>query len=226
MYKKAIFIYNNLIISDLKQKFMLKFSLCVLFFWGLVFHGKAQTTTDEYNPSAFLSLQVTLGRHNVIFKDFAKTPAMSFGFKLNAGIYVITNRDFRGGLQYTLIEGASYHKNRRKLSEDFVLPHPEYDKHLVFKFAQFKSSNVGWFSEIDLEDNYTLFHQIGFGRFGLTEKSPLLDFAMHNHVGLVMRDKTGFRVNAGLMHDLTIGIGNPNDDISNIGVTLGSFRGF
>lgn len=190
-------------------------------------NSNAQSLTKEdYKPSAFISLQITLGRHNIIFNDFAKAPGMSFGFKFNTGIYIITDKEFRGGLQYTLIEGASYNKNRRKLSEDFVLPNPKFDKHLVFKFAQFKSSNVGWFSEIDLEDNFTIFHQIGFGIFGLTEKSPLLDFAMHNHLGVIFQDRTGFRINSGIMHDITIGTGNPNYDINNLGWTFGGFRGF
>lgn len=186
----------------------------------------AQSNTEAYNPSIFASIQFTLGRHEVIFKKFAKSPGMSFGFKFNLGIYIVTEPDFRGGLQYTLVEGASYHKHRRQLSEDFDLPNKNYDKHLVFKFAQFKSSNIGWVSEFDVEDNLTLFHQIGFGIFGLTEKSPLLDFAMHNHLGINFQDKTGFRIHTGLMHDITIGIGNPNYDVNNLGLTVGGFRAF
>lgn len=205
------------------KKIVFVFICLLIFFETKVL---AQSVTDEYNPSIFASIQFTLGRHNVSFKDFAKSPGMSFGFKFNLGIYIITEQDFRGGLQYTLVEAASYNKNRRKLSEDFDLPNKNYDKHLVFKFAQFKSSNIGWFSEFDLENNLTLFHQIGFGIFGLTEKSPLLDFAMHNHLGLIFQDNTGFRINTGIMHDATIGIGNPNYDISNLGLTFGGFRAF
>ncbi|MDX2306522.1 MAG: hypothetical protein NW226_27175 [Microscillaceae bacterium] len=199
---------------------------CFLIFCGQsLLWAQAQGTEEFYRPNAFISLEMTLGRHNVIFKDFAKAPGMSFGFQVNLGIYVIRKEDFRGGFQYTLIEGASNNEDRRRLSEEFVLPQPEFDKHIVFKFAQFRSSSVGWFSELDA-GNVTLYHQIGFGIFGLTERDQLFDFAMHNQIGVLLRAPEAFRIKLGLIHDVTVGTGNPNYDVTNLGFTFGGFKSF
>lgn len=179
-----------------------------------------------FAQDALASIQIFVGRHNVNFKNYAHSPGLSFGFKVNIGIYVVKNESYRGALQYTLLEGASNNKDRRKLSEEFELPNPNYDKHIVFKFAQFRSSNIGWMSEFDL-GNISLFHQIGFGIFGLTEKSPLFDFSMHNHVGILLGDfEEALRPNLGILYDQTIGTGNPNYDISNIGFSGGGLRNF
>lgn len=167
----------------------------------------------------FLSFEGTLGRHNVEFKEFASTPALSFGFKVSAGFTVVESGSYSGGPQYTLIEGASFHPNRRKLSEDFELKNPDFDKHIVYNFAMFRSSNVGWTSFIDVGGS-TFYHSVGFGIFGLTENDPLFNFGIHNNAGILLGNSaTQWKI--GLSHDLTIGNGNPNYSISNLALNLG-----
>ena len=181
---------------------------------------------EQEGPKAFISISGTLGRHSVNFKDFAKSSGFSFGFSISAGIYAVDNGDYRGGLVLTLLEGASRDERRRQLSEDFELPHPDYDKHIIFKFAQFRSANIGWFSEWDASDNVTLYHQIGFGIFGSTEKDQLLDFGMSNQLGTLLGDAESFRARLGINHDTTFGTGNPNYVQNNLGFTFGGFRAF
>lgn len=181
----------------------------------------------ELSPKAFISFDMVLGRHNVQFKTFAHSPGFSFGFKVNAGIYIVESQNYRGGLQFTLIEGASNNKDRRRLSEEFDRPNKEFDKHIVYKFAMFRSSNVGWFSEISVSDNITFFHQLGFGIFGLTENDPLYNFGMHNHVGILTgKPEDNIRLRLGVLHDLTIGNGNPNYSISNLAFSIGGLKNF
>lgn len=170
----------------------------------------------------FLSLEGTFGRHNVQFKEFAHTPAASFGFKVSAGLLVIQGEKYQGGPVYTLIEGASYHKDRRRLSEDFELNNKDFDKHIVYKFAMFRSSNVGWASFYNV-GNTRLYHTVGFGIFGLTENDPLYNFGMHNSFGIQLGQKA-YQWKIGLGHDVTIGNGNPNYSISNLGLNVGMAR--
>ena len=191
---------------------------------------KAQNNMIEQNPRAFISMSVILGRHDVVFKTFDNAAGMSFGFKINAGIYAVNSGNYRGGLQFTLIEGASNNNKRRKLSEDFELIDKNFDKHIIYKFAMFRSSNVGWFSEFKLgqqTSNITLFHQIGFGIFGLTENNPLFNFGMHNSLGIMTGDFTdNFRLKAGFSHDTMIGTGNPNYGVNNLGFFVGGMKNF
>lgn len=181
---------------------------------------------EESGPSAFISISGTLGRHNIKFKDFAQSPGFSFGFSVSAGIYAVDNGDYRGGLVLTLLEGASRNEKRRQLSEDFDPPKPEFDKHIIFKFAQFRSANIGWFSEWDVSDNVTLYHQIGFGIFGTTERDQLLDFGMANQAGVLLGNPDSIRARLGANHDTTFGTGNPNYIQNNLGFTFGGFRAF
>ena len=186
---------------------------------------QAQQNPNDF-PRAFLSMQVTLGKHNVQFKGMGNSPGFSFGFKFNAGIYLVNDGNFAGGLQFTLVEGASNNKRRRRMSEDFERPNKNFDKHIVYKFAMFRSSNVGWFSEFKAGE-VTLFHQIGFGIFGLTENDPLYNLGMHNHVGIITQQPDSpTRLHLGLLHDWTIGAGNPNYSISNVGLSVGGMRNF
>lgn len=201
------------------KKYLLIISLCSL-------AGKLVAQNDKNFPQAFISMQFVLGKHNVQFKTLGNSPGFSFGFKLNAGIYFINEGNYSGGLQFTLVEGASNNKKRRQMSEDFERPNKGFDKHIVYKFAMFRSSNVGWFSELKTGE-LTLFHQIGFGIFGLTENDPLYNFGMHNHVGLITQQATDqARLHLGILHDWTIGSGNPNYSISNIGLSMGGMRNF
>ena len=196
------------------------FSLLILLIFTL--HSKAQND----GPAAFISISGTLGKHKINFKNHAKSPGLSFGFSVSAGIYAIDNGDFRGGLVVTLLEGASRDEKRRQLSEDFNPPHPEYDKHIIFKFAQFRSATIGWFSEWDASDNSTLYHQIGFGIFGTTESDQLLDFGMSNQAGVLLGNTDAFRARLGVSYDTTFGTGNPNYVQNNLGFTFGGFRAF
>ena len=177
-------------------------------------------------PAAFISISGTLGRHTVKFKDYAKSPGFSFGFSVSAGIYAVNNNDFRGGLVLTLLEGASRDEQRRQLSEDFDLPDKNFDKHIIFKFAQFRSATIGWFSEYDTSENTTLYHQIGFGIFGTTERDQLLDFGMSNQAGVLLGNSDTIRARLGGTFDTTFGTGNPNYVQNNIGFTFGGFRSF
>jgi len=181
---------------------------------------------DDSGPAAFISISGTLGRHTVNFKNFAKSPGFSFGFSVSAGIYAINNEDYRGGIQITLLEGASRNEERRTTSEGFIPPHDEFDKHIIFKFAQFRSATIGWFSEFDTSDSSTIYHQLGFGIFGTTESDQLLDFGMSNQLGILTGDADNFRGRFGLNYDTTFGTGNPNYTQNNIGFTFGGFRSF
>ncbi|WP_338760568.1 hypothetical protein WAF17_13850 [Bernardetia sp. ABR2-2B] len=212
----------------MKKSIFLSLFLIVFFFLKV----KAQTTTPtlEKNPKAFISMSVILGRHDVVFKKFNHAAGMSFGFKINAGIYVTNSKRYRGGLQFTLIEGASNNKDRRRLSEEFELIDKDFDKHIIYKFAMFRSSNIGWFSELKLgqeKNNIALFHQVGFGIFGLTENNPLFNFGMHNSLGVITGDFTdNFRLKVGLLHDTMIGTGNPNYGVNNFGFSIGGMKNF
>ncbi len=184
---------------------------------------KAQET---YQPSAFIAINGTLGRHNIIFRHFAKSPGLSFGYNVSVGIYAVNKEKYKGGLQITLLEGASRNENRRRLSEEFEIPYPDFDKHRVFKFAQFRSATIGWFSEYTFAENRTLYHQIGFGIFGTTELDQLLDFGMTNHVGILLGAPQGFNMRLGLSYDTTFGTGNPNYLQNNVGFVFGGHRSF
>ncbi len=186
----------------------------------------ASFTQESDGPAAFISISGTLGRHKINFKNHAKSPGFSFGFSVSAGIYAVDNGDFRGGLVVTLLEGASKDEERRQLSEDFKPPYPQYDKHIIFKFAQFRSATIGWFSEWDASDNNTLYHQIGFGIFGTTESDQLLDFGMSNQAGVLLGNADSFRARLGVNYDTTFGTGNPNYVQNNLGFTFGGFRAF
>lgn len=170
----------------------------------------------------FLSLEGTFGRHNVEFKEFTSSPGASFGFKVSAGFLIVDANGYCGGPQYTLVEGASFNNRRRQLSEDFDLPNKDYDKHIVYNFAMFRSSNIGWASFIDI-GNSTLYHQIGFGIFGLTENDPLFNFGLNNQLGIQFGQQN-YHWRIGFMHDWTIGNGNPNYSISNLGLNFGVGR--
>jgi len=205
----------------LKQTLSVKFLLVILSLF--YFNSYSQTSLDK--PAAYISISAFIGKHNISFKNFAKSNGLSFGFSLSFGIYLINNKDYHGGLQFTLLEGASYNKSRRQLSEDFILPNKKYDKHILFKFAQFRSSTVGWFNLFDFT-NYSLFHQIGFGNFGTTEKDQLFDFSMHNALGILTNQQNNTRLLLSFIHDAQIGIGNPNYTMSNTAFSFGGFRSF
>ncbi len=205
----------------MKQGASLKF--CILFFIFFYFYSYSQSTLNK--PAAFISISAFGGRHNISFKDFAKSTGWSFGLNLSMGIYLINKSDYHGGLQFNLLEGASFEKQRRQLSEDFILPNKNYDKHIIFKFAQFRSTSIGWFNQIDV-DNFSLFHQIGFGIFGTTEKDQLFDFSMHNALGILTNNNNNTRLLISVMHDIQIGLGNPNYRMSNTALSVGGFRNF
>lgn len=179
---------------------------------------------EPQGPRAFITINGTLGRHSITFKDFDKSPGLSFGFSVSAGIYAVNDGNYRGGLVFTLLEGASRNTSRRQLSEDFELPSPEFDKHIIFNFAQFRSTNIGWFSEYSTSKRVSLYHQIGFGIFGTTEQDQLLDFGMSNQAGVLIGDEDKFRLRLGLNYDNTFGTGNPNYLQNNLGFTLGGYR--
>lgn len=201
------------------QKFILLFALFISSFF-------LQAQEEDFTPKAFLSIDLVLGRHNVAFKTFADSPGFSFGFKVNAGFYIVNNTNYQGGFQFTLIEGASNNSDRRRLSEEFDRPNKDFDKHIVYKFAMFRSSNVGWFSEFKVGE-LTLFHQIGAGIFGLTENDPLFNLGLHNHIGILTGDPGDkVRLKMGVLHDLTVGNGNPNYSISNLAFSVGGFKNF
>jgi hypothetical protein len=197
------------------------FILTCLILIGLIpIKNYSQSSFEE--PTAYLSIQIFVGKHHIAFKDYKKSKGLSFGFNVSLGLYLIHNDDYHGGLQFTLLEGASYEENRRQLSEDFDLPNKDYDKHIIFKFSQFRSANIGWFNQLDIDD-YAIFYRLGFGIFGTTEKDQLFDFSMHNTLGLLANsnNKTSFLI--GFSHDAQIGIGNPNYTMSNTALTFGGF---
>jgi len=142
------------------------------------------------------------------------------------GIYAISSENYDGGLQFTLIEGASFDKNRRRLSEDFELNDTAFDKHIIFKFAQFRSTNIGWFSRVKLTEKIHLDHQFGLGIFGTTEKDQLFDLGLHNSFSLLLGNVSSINYKIGLMHDAQVGTGNPNYKMSNVGVLIGASRSF
>ncbi|HHC79834.1 MAG TPA: hypothetical protein ENK46_08120 [Flavobacteriia bacterium] len=202
----------------MKHKYNL-FLLSCLF--GLA--GYSQSMLEK--PTAYISISAFVGKHTIAFKDYAHSKGWSFGFSLSLGLYLVNSNDYHGGLQYTLLEGASYEKNRRQVSEDFILPNTKYDKHILFKFTQFRSSTVGWFNEFDTGD-FSFFHRIGFGIFGTTEKDQLFDFSMHNALGILSNNPSNTRLLISVIHDAQIGIGNPNYTMSNTAFTIGGFRSF
>ena len=75
-------------------------------------------------------------------------------------------------------------------------------------------------------DSFSVFHRIGFGIFGTTEKDQLFDFGMHNALGILTNKGKNTRFIIGVIHDAQIGVGNPNYTMSNIGLTFGGFRSF
>ena len=180
--------------------------------------------TAQNTPKAFISINGTFGRHSITFKNYAKSPGLSFGYSVTMGIYAVNDDGYKGGLAFTLLEGASRGTRRRQLSEDFVLPSPSFDKHVIFNFAQFRSANIGWFSELKVNDDTTVYHKVGFGILGTTEKDQLLDFGMANQVGLLIGAEDSFRMRLGLNYDNTFGTGNPNYLQNNFGVTIGGYR--
>lgn len=175
---------------------------------------------------AFISINGMLGYHSIVFKDFNHSAGASFGYSINAGIYAVQQKNFKGGLVFNMLEGASRDANRRKMSEDFALPKPSYDKHIIFNFAQFRSANIGWFSELQAAPKLCLYHQIGVGIFGTTEKDQLLDFGMSNQIGVLIGNPEKFRLRLGLSYDNTFGTGNPNYLQHNWGFSFGGARSF
>lgn len=197
-----------------------------MFILLLAFSVSTLNAQDAFTPKAFISISATAGSHSITFVDFDKSAGLSFGFDVNVGIYAVQKTKFQGGFQFALLEGASYEENRRQISEDFVLPNADFDKHIIFKFAQFRSSTVGWFSQVQLKETISLEHQIGFGIFGTTEKDQLYDFGMRNSLGVIIGTPGRINLKLGLIHDAQIGIGNPNYTMSNIGVLIGGVRRF
>lgn len=202
---------------------MKKLMLCLLLS-SLTLSTFAQPPSST--PRAFISISGTLGGHSISFKDFANSPGFSFGYSVSLGIYAVTNPTYKGGLVLTLLEGASRNKNRRQQSIDFDLPHATYDKHEIFNFAQFRSGNIGWFSEFKVSEGFACYHQVGFGIFGTTEKDPLLDFGMSHQAGILTGNENGFRFRLGINYDTTFGTGNPNYKQNNVGITFGGYRNF
>ena len=198
----------------------------LLFFLGVTTYAQDININNENEPRFFLTINGTLGSHTINFKDFAKSSGLSFGFSISAGIYAVNNGDYKGGLGLTFLEGASRDTNRRQLSEDFVLPDPSFDKHIIFNFAQFRSATIGWFNQLQVSETLDLYHQIGFGIFGTTERDQLLDFGMSNQAGVLIGNQDAFRLRVGLTYDTTFGTGNPNYTQNNIGITFGGFRSF
>lgn len=178
-------------------------------------------SNPERTPKGFISIEGTLGRHDVHFKTFAHSPGLSFGFKASLGFYIHSGEQWRWGLYYGLVEGASFNEDRRQLSEDFVLPNTDFDKHIVYKFAMFRSSHIGWHQELVLSKFASLNHQIGFGIFGLTENNPLYNLGVHNSIGLSFGKNPRLKWQLGLIHDAMIGTGNPNYGVNNIGLVFG-----
>jgi|GEM_PF-5639521 len=175
---------------------------------------------------AFISIKAFVGKHVIRFRGSGDSPGASFGFLVSAGIILVDKGDYHGGLEFTLMEGASYNKERRELSESFERPHTNYDKHVIFNFAQFRSSTIGWYSQVD-RDNLSFTHRIGFGIFGTTEKDQLFDFSMNNRFGLLTgNNPQKARASFEVAHDLQIGIGNPNYGMYNLALAIGAQRGF
>jgi len=158
----------------------------------------SQDINNSSEPSFFLTINGTLGKHTIRFKDFKKSSGLSFGFSVSAGIYAVNKGDYKGGLVFTLLEGASRDTNRRQLSEDFELPNSSFDKHVIFNFAQFRSGTIGWFSQLQVADKLDVYHQIGFGIFGTTEKDQLFDFGMSNQAGILTGNQNEFRFRLGI----------------------------
>jgi len=205
----------------LKINLLQKSSIIILSF--IYLNSYSQSSLDK--PSVYISINAFLGKHKIAFKNYANSIGTSFGFNVSLGIYLINNRDYHGGLQFNLIEGASLDKKRRQLSENFNLPNKNYDKHILFNFAQFRSTNIGWFNQIDI-NNYSIFHQIGFGIFGTTEKDQLFDFSIHNALGILTNKQNNTRFLIAIIHDAQIGIGNSNYTMSNTAFSFGGFRSF
>jgi len=186
----------------------------------------SQEILENSKPNFFLTINGTIGKHTIKFKKFSKSSGLSFGFSVSAGIYAIHKGDYKGGLVFTLLEGASRNIERRQTSEDFELVHPKFDKHIIFNFAQFRSATIGWFNEIEITEKLDIYHQLAFGIFGTTENDQLLDFGMSNQAGILTGEEDAFRFRLGATYDTTFGTGNPNYKQNNFGVTFGGFRSF
>jgi hypothetical protein len=189
----------------------LLFTLCFLFNYLL-----AQETKH-----IFVNINGIAGSHTIVFKDYKNSTGLSFGYAINLGIYAVNKSKYRGGLFFGILEGASRDVNRRKASEDFVLVDPKFDKHIIFNFAQFRSGNIGWFTEYSMRPNTTFYHQAGFGIFGTTEKDQLLDFGISQQIGLLLGHQEKFRTRIGLIFEGSFGTGNPNYLQRNIGFSIG-----
>lgn len=169
----------------------------------------------------FLSIGGSIGRHSIEFVSLGTSPGLSFGLSVEGGIYATHHNKYKGGLYFNYTDAASRNVDRRAMSESFVLPNPKFDKHIIFNFAQFRASNIGWFSEYEHKASIALFHRIGFGIFGTTERDQLYDFALHHEVGTFLGSSSKFRVKLGLVLDHTFGTGNPNYKQSNIALLVG-----
>jgi hypothetical protein len=205
--------YKSEMIADVikKIKYVVAILLCI-----------SQTTLYSQKINRlFVNINGTIGNHNIIFKNYKNSPGLSFGYAINLGIYAVNNPKYRGGLAFGLLEAASRNINRRKVSEDFVLVDTNFDKHIIFNFAQFRSGNIGWFSEFSFGDRSTIYHQVGFGIFGTTEKDQLLDFGMSHQLGVLIGPTEGFRTRIGVNFDTSFGTGNPNYLQRNIGLSIG-----
>jgi hypothetical protein len=189
----------------------------ILFIFCLLHVNISAQKTNQ----VFVNINGFAGSHTIVFKDFKNSTGLSFGYAINLGIYAINKTNYQGGLFFGLLEGASRDLSRRKLSEDFVLEDSKFDKHIIFNFAQFRSGHIGWFNEFNIGPRSMLYHQIGFGIFGTTEKDQLLDFGMAHQLGLLLGNQEKFRMRIGLIYDTSFGTGNPNYIQKNIGLSIG-----
>jgi len=201
--------------------------LIILLLHSIIFNTViAQTSVPIDKPRAFISINGTIGWHTIKFKNFGQSPGASFGFSVSLGIYAVEKDNYRGGLHFTLVEGASRNTKRRQMSEEFELPNTNFDKHLMFNFAQFRSGNFGWFNEYQLA-NITVIHRLGVGIFGTTELDQLYDLGLHNTLGLAFGENPlQFKWYVGVAHDAQVGTGNPNYSMDNIGLVFGGSRAF
>jgi len=198
----------------------------LMIFLFLFLASSLWSLSPTFIPRAFIGISTTVGRHHVQFVNYKGSSGVSFGFNVNMGIYVVDNPRYKGGLQFTLLEGASFEKNRRQTSENFDLPNKDFDKHIIFNFAQFRSSSVGWFSRINLSSTMQLEHQLGFGIFGTTEKDQLYDLGLSNTAGIIIGNPNQINYRIAITHDAQVGTGNPNYKMSNLGILLGGVRHF
>jgi len=213
-------------ILHLRYIFLKKLFFTYIFLFLLTSISFSQEVINNPDPKFFLTINGTLGKHTINFKDFSKSSGLSFGFSVSAGIYAVHKGDYKGGLVFTLLEGASRDEDRREISEGFELPNAKFDKHIIFNFAQFRSGTIGWFQEVTITKNIDIYHQLGFGIFGTTEKDQLFDFGMSNQAGVLIGKPNAFKFRLGITYDNTFGTGNPNYTQNNLGFTIGGFRSF